>query len=98
VELARATVPNPYSADGPLFGHMGIMYCDGVRPSVVYEGWNRVGSTYFNLNTTTWDYRNGAITQRWTWNRGSQNATTFTRSASADVDHDGKDELCQGPT
>jgi len=96
VELARATVPNPYSSDGPLFGHMGVMYCDGVRPSVVYEGWNRVGSTYFNLNTTTWDYRNGALTQRWTWNRGSQNAADFHQIRIADVDHDGKDELCQG--
>jgi len=96
VELARATVPNPYSSDGPLFGHMGVMYCDGVQPSVVYEGWNRVGSTYFNLNTTTWDYRNGALTQRWTWNRGSQNAADFHQIRIADVDHDGKDELCQG--
>lgn len=96
VELARATIPNKYTSDGPLFGHMGIMYCDGLRPSVIYEGWNRVGGGSFNQNTTTWDYRNGVITQRWTWDRGSQKADDFHQIRVADVDHDGKDEFIQG--
>ena len=96
VELARATVPNPYISDGPLAAHFGIMYCDGTRPSFVMEGWNRVGSGSFNLKVTTWDYRNGALTQRWTWDRGSGAYSDFHQIRIADVDHDGKDELCQG--
>ena len=95
-ERARAPVPNPYFRDGPLFFHFGIMYCDGVRPSLVGEGWNRVGNSSFNLKVTTWDFRDGVLSQRWTWDRGSGAYSDFHQIRIADVDHDGKDELCQG--
>jgi hypothetical protein len=95
-ELARAQVPNPVIADGPLAGHMGIGYFDGTYPSVVFKAKNRIGSGDFNLVMTAWDYRNGAITQRWTWRRTNQNAPDFHQIRVVDVDQDGKDEVADG--
>jgi fibronectin-binding autotransporter adhesin len=95
-EKARATIPNPYTAAGPMKGHFGIMYCDGVQPSLVFEADNRNADQSFNLKITTWDYRNGQLTQRWTWDRGSGNYSDFHAIRIADVDHDGKDEFCEG--
>jgi fibronectin-binding autotransporter adhesin len=96
VERARAVVPNPYSSEGPLNGHMGIMFCDGKQPSVVFEGANRTGSAGFNYSITTWDFRNGQLTQRWTTTLpGGGNKAKGHQIRIADVDHDGKDELCE---
>lgn len=94
-EKARATVPNPFSADGPLSGHFGIMYCDGTRPSLLFEGENRKADLSFNMIATTWDYRNGQITQRWSFQRDSGHPTNVAHQIRiADVDNDGKDEYC----
>jgi len=94
-ELARGTVPNPYAVDGPLSGHFGIMYCDGVRPSLVFQGFNRIGRGHFNMKITTWDFRKGQLTQRWTWDRGYNPYAEGHQIRIADVDHDGRDEFCE---
>jgi hypothetical protein len=47
VERARALLPNPYFADGPLNCHAGIAYFDGIHPSIVFSGENRVGTGPF---------------------------------------------------
>jgi len=93
-ELARATVPNPRIGDGPIAGHMGILYLDGKRPSVIYSAKNREGSGDFHGAITAWDWRGGALTQRWTWeNSGAVHAPEGHQIRIADVDNDGKDEF-----
>ncbi len=95
-EFARTTVPNPYTVNGSLSGHFGIMYCDGVNPSIVFKAKNRRPDKAFNLIVTTWDFNNGTLSQRWSWQRGNQNAPDFHQIRIVDVDGDGKDELCDG--
>jgi autotransporter-associated beta strand protein len=97
VEKARATLPNPVPAAGPLSSHMGIMYGDGVHPSVVSESINRNADGSFNLSITCWDYRNGVLTLRWLWTppNDGKNYSRAHQIRIADVDHDGKDEFCE---
>ncbi len=98
-ELARVTVPNPYLADGPLQGHMGIAYFDGQRPSVLFEAKNRRdsagGDNGFQGLTTCWDYRNGTLTQRWSYSASAlgQHAPEGHQIRLGDPDNDGKDEI-----
>lgn len=93
-ELSRATVPNPRIADGPIAGHMGIAYLDGKRPSLIYSAKNREGSGDFHGAITAWDWRGGALTQRWTWeNSGAVHAPEGHQIRIADVDNDGRDEF-----
>jgi hypothetical protein len=95
-EEARAPVPNDYIADGPLHGHFGIMYCDGVNPTFVFKAKNRRPDDAFNLLVVTYDYTDGELTQRWLWKREEQNAPDFHQIRIADIDSDGRDELCDG--
>lgn len=93
-ELARATVPNPRLGDGPMNGHMGILYLDGKRPSVVWAAKNRDSSEAFHGTITAWDWRGGVLTQRWTWeDSGAIHAPEGHQIRIADVDNDGKDEF-----
>jgi len=94
VEKGRATVPNPFSVDGPLNCHAGIAYFDGIRPTVILSGENRVGSGPFQRITTAWDYRNGGLSQRWTYQTPAyHNDSEGHQLRIADVNHDGKDDL-----
>lgn len=96
VERARAVIPNLYFADGPLNFHAGVIYWDGVHPSILLDGENRVGSGAFQRQSVTWDYRNGQLTQRWI--RGDvpgENQSEGHQLRIADVNHDGKDDLVQ---
>ncbi len=92
-ELARATMPNAWAVHGTLTNKAMIAYLDGKRPSVVMYGYNRADTEEFYRQFTALDYRNGALTQRWTLPQ------TFPGSEGhqiriADVDNDGKDEIC----
>lgn len=94
VEKARATIPNPYIADGPLNMHAGIAYLDGVHPSVIFSGENRVGDGAFQRITVAWDYRNSVLTQRWTYQTpANQNDSEGHQLRVADVNNDGKDDI-----
>lgn len=95
VEKARATIPNPVPSAGPLSSHMGIMFGDGIRPSLVCEAINRNADGSFNLSITCWNYRNGVLTQRWLWTPPGGNYSRAHQIRIADVDHDGKDEFCE---
>ena len=95
-ELARATVPNPRLADGPMNGHMGILYLDGKRPSVLLAAKNRDANEDFHGAITAWDWRGGALTQRWTWeDSGAIHSPEGHQIRIADVDNDGKDEFVE---
>ncbi len=93
-ELARAPLPNPWPADGPLNNRFGILYCDGVRPSLLVEGENRVGSGAFQRQTVTFDYRGGVLTQRWYAVTPAEVAWGHQIRIS-DVNHDGVDDLIE---
>jgi autotransporter-associated beta strand protein len=97
VERARATLPNPVPSAGAMSSHFGIMYGDGVRPSLVVESINRNANGSFNLSVTIWDYRNGQLTNRWLWTppNDGNNYSRAHQIRIADVDHDGKDEFCE---
>lgn len=95
-ELARAPIPNNWAAHGPMNCKALIAYLDGKRPSVVLHGSNRADTLEFYRQVTAWDFRGGALTQRWTW---AQNPAVTPGSEAhqlrvADVDNDGKDEIC----
>lgn len=94
-EMARATVPNPYLSDGPMNGHMAVFYPDGQRPSVLLAAKNRRADSGFQGLTTVWDYRNGTLTQRWSYDADTlnQHAPEGHQIRLGDVDNDGKDEF-----
>ncbi len=95
-EEVRAPVPQDYISIGPVQSHFGIMYCDGVNPTFVFKAKNRRPDGGFNLMVVTYDYKDGALTQRWKWNRGGTNAPDFHQIRIVDIDGDGRDELCDG--
>ncbi len=95
-EITRATVPNPFIADGPLNSNAGILYGDGVHPYVFLSGENRVGDGAFQRIVTAWSYQNGQLTQR--WSRAVPPGANESRGHQvrmADVNHDGIDDLIQ---
>lgn len=93
-EKARALIPNPYFADGPLNCHAGIVYFDGIHPSILFSGENRVGSGAFQRLAIAWDFRDGKLTQRWLYQTpNGQNDSEGHQLRIADVNHDGKDDL-----
>lgn len=72
-----------------------IAYLDGVHPSVVFvRGW------YGRSVLAAWDYRNGKLSSRWVFDSkdaGNPYSGMGNHSLSvADVDGDGKDEICIG--
>ncbi|WP_052572787.1 autotransporter-associated beta strand repeat-containing protein [Haloferula sp. BvORR071] len=94
-EIARAPVPNPYLADGPLNGHMGIFFPDGRRPSVLLAAKNRRDDGGFQGLTTVWDYRGGVLSQRWSYDADTldEHAPEGHQIRIGDPDNDGKDEF-----
>jgi hypothetical protein len=95
-ERGRILLPQDYAADGPLQAHLGIGYFDGRNPSVVVKAKNRIGSGAFNLVMAAYDFRGSAVTQRWKWLRGNQNAPDFHQIRILDVDRDGRDDVFDG--
>lgn len=96
-EISRTPYNNPYIAEGPMNGHFGIAYLDGIHPSVVWEAKNRTGSENFNEMTTTWDWKNGTLVQRWQFfldQYPAHHQQTGHQIRIIDLDGDGKDEIC----
>jgi rhamnogalacturonan endolyase len=75
-----------------------VAYCDGERPSLI------MGRGYYTrLVRVAWDWRNGQLTHRWTFDSSSgipgdsKYAGQGNHHMSVgDVDGDGKDEVCNG--
>lgn len=72
-----------------------VAYLDGVHPSVVFvRGW------YGRSVLAAWDWRHGKLTNRWVFDsKDSSNPYSGMGNHSlsvADVDGDGKDEICIG--
>ncbi len=95
-ELARTTITNLWPADGPLNSRFGILYCDGVHPSLLVEGENRHGSGAFQRETMTFDYRNGQLARRWFFTPPANSNLAWGHAIRiSDVNHDGIDELVE---
>jgi rhamnogalacturonan endolyase len=71
-----------------------VAYLDGQRPSMVF------GRGYYTrLVRVAWDWRNGSLTQRWTFD--SNNNSSYAGQGNhqmtvGDVDGDGRDEIFNG--
>ena len=95
-ELARTTLTNMWPADGPLNCHFGVIYCDGVHPSLFIEGENRNVSKAFQRESMAFDYRNGQLTRRWFWTQpANSNFAWGHQIRFADVNHDGIDDIIE---
>jgi hypothetical protein len=75
----------------------GTAYVDGSRPSII------MARGYYTRSViSAWDWRNGALTRRWTFDsNSSSNGSAWTDQGNhqlsiADVDGDGKDEIIYG--
>ena len=72
-------------------------YVDGSRPSIIMAR-----GYYTRTVISAWDWRNGALTRRWTFDSNSSSngpAWTFEGNHNlsvADVDNDGRDEIVYG--
>ena len=91
-ELARAALPNPWSQHGTLTNKCAIAYLDGARPSVLFYGYNRADSGAFYRVFSTFDYRDGSLTLRWSTPQTFAGAEGH-QIRVADVDNDGRDEI-----
>ncbi|HEU5469540.1 MAG TPA: rhamnogalacturonan lyase [Actinophytocola sp.] len=75
----------------------GTAYVDGSRPSII------MARGYYTRSViSAWDFRNGALTRRWTFDSNSStNGSAWTGKGNhqlsvADVDSDGRDEILYG--
>ena len=73
----------------------GVAYVDGTRPSAIFcRGY------YTRAVIVAWDWRNGALTRRWTFDSDVSGSTYEGRGnhqlSIADVDGDGKQEIIYG--
>jgi rhamnogalacturonan endolyase len=74
----------------------GVAYLDGQRPSAIFSR-----GYYTRAVIAAWDYRNGALTQRWVFDsNASGNSAYFGQGnhnlSIADVDQDGRHEIVFG--
>lgn len=75
----------------------GTAYVDGSRPSIIMTR-----GYYTRSVISAWDFRNGALTRRWTFDsNSSSNGSAWTGKGNhqlsvADVDGDGRDEIMYG--
>ena len=74
----------------------GTAYLDGQRPSIVMAR-----GYYARTTVAAWDWREGKLTQRWTFDSATPGNEAFGGQGNhqfsvADVDGDGKDEIIYG--
>lgn len=93
VEISRTPYNNPYLGVGPMNGHMGIAYLDGINPSIIWEAKNRNADDSFNEMTTAWSWNGSTLVQTWQFLTGNQNCPAGHQVRVLDVDGDGKDEV-----
>jgi rhamnogalacturonan endolyase len=73
-----------------------VAYLDGQRPSLI------MGRGYYTkLIRVAWDWRNGALTQRWIFDSGASGNSAYFAQGNhqmtiGDVDNDGKDDVGNG--
>jgi rhamnogalacturonan endolyase len=74
----------------------GVAYLDGQRPSAIFSR-----GYYTRAVIAAWDYRNGALTQRWVFDSNASGNSAYAGQGNhnlsiADVDQDGRHEVVFG--
>ncbi|MFC4307895.1 carbohydrate-binding protein [Steroidobacter flavus] len=74
----------------------GVAYLDGQRPSLIMSR-----GYYTRAVIVAWDWRNGALTQRWTFDSNTSGNSAYAGQGNhnlsiADVDADGRQEIIFG--
>jgi rhamnogalacturonan endolyase len=74
----------------------GVAYLDGQRPSAIFSR-----GYYTRAVIVAWDYRNGALTQRWVFDSNASGNGAYAGQGNhnlsiADVDQDGRQEIVFG--
>jgi hypothetical protein len=74
----------------------GTAYLDGVRPSII-----EARGYYTRTVITAWDWRDGKLTRRWTFDSNDSGNSTYAGQGNhalitADVDGDGRQEIVYG--
>nr|WP_129648965.1 carbohydrate-binding protein [Peristeroidobacter agariperforans] len=74
----------------------GVAYLDGQRPSLIMSR-----GYYTRAVIAAWDWRNGALTQRWTFDSNASGNSAYAGQGNhnlsiADVDADGRQEIVFG--
>ncbi len=95
-ERARLALPNPWAEHGTLNSKCAIAFLDGVRPSVIFYGYNRADAGPFYRSFSAFDFRDGTLSLRWNWaqDQAVQPGAEGHQIRIADVDNDGRDEIC----
>ena len=97
--IANIAFPTDFYAQSGKYGtQLGIGYLDGTTPSVI--GWlrNRNADKSFNDIIVAWHLSGTTLSQTWKLPLPSTtaNIACFHQMIIADVDGDGKDEICPG--
>ncbi|TXK29683.1 T9SS type A sorting domain-containing protein [Pontibacter qinzhouensis] len=92
-EISRTLIDNPYLSVGPMNGHMGIAYLDGINPSVVLMGANRNSDLSFNEIVNTWNWNGSTLMYNWQFDLAGNNLASAHQIKIFDIDGDGKDEI-----
>lgn len=90
-EKNRLALENDYIDDGPLSGHFGIAYLDGVHPSLITSLKNRNSKKVFHWIISAFDYSRNKLTLR--WKKVNQDGAEFHQIRILDLNADGKDEI-----
>ena len=73
----------------------GTAYLDGQRPSLIMAR-----GYYTRAVIVAWDFRNGSLVRRWTYDSGNSNVGAYGQGnhqlSIADADGDGRDEIMYG--
>ncbi len=73
-----------------------VAYVDGERPSAIFQR-----GYYTRLTMAAWDWRNGQLTRRWTFDSGTSGNSAYAGQGNhqlsvADVDNSGKHSIITG--
>jgi len=94
-ERARIQVPTDFIAAGALAARFGVGYLDGIHPSLIAFMKNRNADKSFNLMECAWRFDGTKLTQSWKYKRDASGGADGHNTRIADIDEDGKDEVCE---
>lgn len=92
--MCYSAVPDDYISAGPVAAQLGIAYLDGTTPSIIASMKNRNSDKSFNMMVCAYKMSGSKLKMQWQWNRGNQDLADGHQMRIADVDGDGKDEIC----
>jgi len=94
-QKAWIKLPTDFASAGPLAARFGVGYLDGVHPSLIGYMKNRNDDKSFNLMECAWSFDGSKLVQQWKYKRDASGGADGHNTRIADVDEDGKDEVCE---